>query len=154
MRRIRILQQNIKKEENNLMHLERRKSSSKNENIQVLQLNTDENLKNSTIEKLRKNLNSSNIFENISEISNQDINFIDRAVKNSIFESENNRNSKSHINENELIRDRMNKKEKIYKAKNRLDNNNYDSMRIKDSKNINSNMLMKSDYPSRFNFIF
>ena len=112
------------------------------------QLNVDENLKNSTIEKLRKNLNTSNIFENISEISKQDINFIDRGVKTSIFESENNRNSKSHVNENDLIKERIQRKEKNRKGKNRLDFNNYESMREKDINN-NKNSLMKPDCQSK-----
>lgn len=112
------------------------------------QLNVDENLKNSTIEKLRKNLNTSNIFENISEISKQDINFIERGVKTSIFESENNRNSKSHVNENDLIKERIQRKEKNRKGKNRLDFNNYESMREKDINN-NKNSLMKSDCQSK-----
>lgn len=152
--RIKILHQNIKREDNNLINIDERKKISKFEIAPVLQLNVDENLKNSTIEKLRKNLNSSNIFENISEISKQDNNFIDRGVKTSIFESENNRNSKSRINEHDLIKERIERKEMIRKSKNRLEFNHYESMRIKET-SFNKNMFMNSNCQSKFEkFLF
>lgn len=146
--RIKILHQNIKREENNFINIEERRNISNYENIQIEKLNIEENLKNSTIEKLRKNLDTSNIFENISEISRQDNNFIDRGVKTSIFESENNRNSKSQINEKEMIRERIERKEKIRKNKNRVEYINYESMRVKES-NSNKNFLMQSNCQSK-----
>jgi len=145
---MKILHQKIKREENNIINIEERRNFSKLENKELPQLNIGENLKNSTIENLRINLNTSNIFENISQISKQDYHYIDRGVKTSIFESENNRDSKSHINENDLIKERIQRKEKIRKSKNRMEYNNYDSMRVKENFK-NKNLLMKSDCQSK-----
>lgn len=126
--RIKILQQNIKRDENNLINIEEKRIDLKFHSQIVQQDKVDENLRNSTIEKLRKNLDTSNIFENISEISRQDDNYIDRGVKTSIFESENNRNSNSQINEKEIIKERIDRKNRImHKNINREDNNKFKS---------------------------
>jgi hypothetical protein len=145
---IKILQQNIKREENNLINLEfKNKNNTKIEKTN-LQISNNENFKNSTIEKLMNNIDSSNFFQNISEISKQDNNYIDRGVKTSIFESENNRNSKSHINENELIRKRLDNSNRIHKSKNRIEMNKFETLKNK----INSNnILMKSDSTVKIN---
>jgi len=100
-------------------------------------------LKNSTLEKLRKNLDTSNIFENISEISKQDNNYIDRGVKTSIFESENNRNSNSQINEQDIIKERIDRKDRvIQKNINKEENNKIKSKNYSINKIIISSLLV------------
>ena len=133
--KFKILQQNIKKESNNFLHLQDHKIIDKD--------NLDR--KNSSFENLRKNFNSSNIFENISEISKKGDNYIDRGVKTSIFESEINKNSKSQLNDKEIN----------FKTPNRLLNNNFDLK--KKNKNFidsNSNINLSSKIYLSFYLIF
>jgi len=141
--RIKILQQNIKREENNLINIEDKRIDSKFHSQIVQNERVEDNLKNSTLEKLRKNLDTSNIFENISEISKQDNNYIDRGVKTSIFESENNRNSNSQINEQDIIKERIDRKDRvIQKNINKEENNKIKSKNYSINKIIISSLLV------------
>lgn len=150
--RFKILQQNIKRESNNLINLDERKDFLiKNQIFNVNnEIKTNDILQLSYRENKNKNFNSSNIFENISEISKRDDNYIDRGVKTSIFDSDlNNRNSqsKSIINPHEPMKGMINynfDKQDInnynnniipYQRLNRLEINDFDAVKHKKRKN-------------------
>jgi hypothetical protein len=117
------------KDQNNLLifnQIQDIKTMKLNKTDKKIPINIDEDCedknKNYTIESILQNINTSNVFKNISEISRKDINFIERGINNKIFDTENTPMnsdffSKNDIN-NENIRDR-----KINTG--RIEKNNY-----------------------------
>ena len=148
---MKILHETIIKDSNNLINLNEIKNckiEDQNKSKNIINEENDLSYKNNTIENLRKNINTSNIFENISEISKKEHNYIEKGVKTKIFETENTQKNTEIKNQNEIYNENINDDNS---PDNRLKKNIFDKTKIK--KLNNSNQKVNDDISSKLKFL-
>ena len=147
-----ILQLTIIKDSNNLINLNEIKNCNiedQNKSKNIINEENDLIYKNKTIENLsQNNINTSNIFENISEISKREHNYIERGVKTKIFETENTPKNTEIKIQNEIYNENINDDNSPI---NRLEKNIFDKTKIK--KINNSNQKVNDDISSMLKFL-
>mgnify|MGYP000046766529 CR=1 FL=1 len=102
---MKILQETIIKDSNNLNNLneiQNKKIKYQNKTENKINEEKENSNKNNTIETILQNINTSNIFKNISEISKKEVNFIERGVKSKIFETDNTPKNTENFSQNEI----------------------------------------------------